>query len=227
MATSDYDFTQTRDQIIKRALRIVGALADDSTPSTDALNNASDVLNSMVKRWQNDNIFLWTVTSSSLSLSSNTASYSLPTDPRVMAISAGYIVNPTTDVNDVKIEQITFSDYQDTYDKTSVGTPTHFAVDGLLPTPKVYVWPVPYQSMTLKYTGIAYLKDMDSGSATPDFPTRWIDALVYGLADSLSDEYILPVTERERFEKKAAVLKAEAKLGNRSASDREYFEGAY
>ena len=50
---------------------------------------------------------------------------------------------------------------------------------------------------------------------------------MYGLADSLSDEYILPVTERERFEKKAAVLKAEAKLGNRSASDREYFEGAY
>lgn len=227
MAATEYDFSQTRDQIIKRALRIVGELADDSVPSSNALSDASDALNAMVKRWQNDSIFLWTVNMTTLTLAADTRSYSLPTDPRILAIDAGYIVNPTTDLNDIKLRQISFSDYNDTYDKTSVGTPTHFSVDNVIPTPKVYLWPVPYQEMTFKYSGIAYLKDMDSGTDAPNFPSRWIDALVYGLADALSDEYLLPMTERDRITSKAITYKTEGKLGNRSTSESDFIEGAY
>src|SRR5689334_6936622 len=60
------NWSRTRDDIIKRALRIIGAIGQGETPTTDAVTEASAALNDLVKEWQTDGMQLWKYTTSSL-----------------------------------------------------------------------------------------------------------------------------------------------------------------
>lgn len=53
-------FSRNRDQLIKSALRKVGAFESGETPDPESTNDASDALNSMVKHWQGSGIQIWT-----------------------------------------------------------------------------------------------------------------------------------------------------------------------
>lgn len=60
MATSgSTDFSVTRDDIISRALRLIGAIAQGESPTTEQLNEAAIALNGLVKAWQADGMPLW------------------------------------------------------------------------------------------------------------------------------------------------------------------------
>lgn len=60
MATSgSADFTLTRDKIIKRALKIVGAIEAGEEPSADEISDGADALNALVKAWQAEGGYLW------------------------------------------------------------------------------------------------------------------------------------------------------------------------
>ena len=62
MATSGtYTFSQNRDAIIKRAARLVGAIASGETPDSDTIKDFSDAMNAMAKHWQTDGINIWTM----------------------------------------------------------------------------------------------------------------------------------------------------------------------
>jgi len=59
--SGSYDFTQTRSQIIKSALRKVGAIGQGDNPTPEQTSEAADELNGMVKQWQAEGINLWSV----------------------------------------------------------------------------------------------------------------------------------------------------------------------
>lgn len=62
MTTSgSYAFNQNRDQIIKSALRKIGAIAAGEIPNSQLMNDAAAQLNSMVKHFMATGIHLWTV----------------------------------------------------------------------------------------------------------------------------------------------------------------------
>lgn len=63
-----YTWNATRDDIIKRALRIVKALDQRGTPTDNQLTNCSGILNSIVKGWKNQGVCLWTVEETTLAL---------------------------------------------------------------------------------------------------------------------------------------------------------------
>lgn len=54
-----FPFTQTRNQIIKRALRIVGVLAQGEEPTPEQLTEANDCLSATLKALSNDGVNLW------------------------------------------------------------------------------------------------------------------------------------------------------------------------
>jgi hypothetical protein len=61
LATSgSTDWTRTRDEIIERALRIIGKLGSGQRASAAMTSEGSEALNAMVKSWQSENVFLWT-----------------------------------------------------------------------------------------------------------------------------------------------------------------------
>lgn len=53
------NFTATRNQIITRALRLLGVVPQGELPTAEMISEASEALNSMVKYWQNEHVFLW------------------------------------------------------------------------------------------------------------------------------------------------------------------------
>lgn len=79
MATSgSADFTRTRDQIIGRSLRLIGAIKAGETPGAQEVTDAAEALNAMVKRWQKKpNLKLWAVSEATLFPQANQVQYAL------------------------------------------------------------------------------------------------------------------------------------------------------
>lgn len=59
MGSGSTDWVRTRDQILTRALRIVGAVSMGDTPSSSAVTEASEALNAIVKQLQTRGVRLW------------------------------------------------------------------------------------------------------------------------------------------------------------------------
>jgi hypothetical protein len=53
-------FNYNRNQIILRALRIVGAFASGETPDAQSVTDASDAMNAMIKAWNGSGLHIWT-----------------------------------------------------------------------------------------------------------------------------------------------------------------------
>ena len=78
MATSGTTtFSVTRNDIIQSSLRLLGVLEEGTQPTANAIENASMVLNMMLKDWMTDGIKLWTVTELTIPLESNQTSYTI------------------------------------------------------------------------------------------------------------------------------------------------------
>lgn len=79
MAIADsYDFSVSRDDIIKAAMRVIGVLAPgDGAPSAAEVSYGAQALNMMIKAWQAQRIGLWLNQRVVLALAYETASYSL------------------------------------------------------------------------------------------------------------------------------------------------------
>jgi hypothetical protein len=79
MATSgSTNFTMTRDDIIKAAMRLIYVAETGETPSAQAVKEASECANLMLKSWMADGLHLWTQTEATLFCTGGQASYSLP-----------------------------------------------------------------------------------------------------------------------------------------------------
>jgi hypothetical protein len=78
MATSGTTtFSVTRNDIIQSSLRLLGVLEEGTQPTASAIENASMVLNMMLKDWMTDGIKLWTVTELTIPLKANQTSYTI------------------------------------------------------------------------------------------------------------------------------------------------------
>jgi hypothetical protein len=224
MAASDYDFNATRNEIIERAFRIIGKNPIGEPLPGEMMTQAAIALNSMVKSWQSKHVFLWTIQDFTQTLSAGVASYSLAaSDPPVYALDRAYL---RIDNIDRKCDIASWRQYWDIQDKTSTGDPTVVALTTSI-TPTLYVWPVPTQTRSLKFSALVKLKDFDTAGGNPDFPVRYLDALTFGLAHALSFEYGLPLPERRELERQYQTSFAEAKSGERERADFEFCDGAF
>lgn len=71
------DFNQTRNDIINRSLRIIGALESGENASADEMADGSVSLNAMVKAWQGTGYRLWTKKEGVLYLTKGQTKYTL------------------------------------------------------------------------------------------------------------------------------------------------------
>lgn len=213
MATSGTtDFTVTRDDIIKRALRLLGVLAQGETPSTDQVSEAAIALNGLVKAWQADGMPLWAIKQRSVTLIADTASYTLDT-PKPLKILQAWNHDSTSNV-DIPMRIITKQEYNILGNKTSSGNPIQCYYDPRRDNGILYLFPVPataqvgVNSISLVYQ--APFEDFDASTDTPDFPQEWYDAITYGLATRLAPEYGIPSTDRRTLWQEMNTIKQEA-----------------
>lgn len=220
--TSFYDFTMARNNIIRRAFRVLGKLPRGEQLSSYSLNSGVEALNAMVKHWQNDHIYLWTLQTQTLNTEIGKFKYDLSA-LNFISLDKAYIRQSGTDC---LLEQTTFREYQDNFRKSNVGRPLTFSYD-LGIAPSMYLFPVPEAVYSITLLGEKKLEDFDQASDVPNFPAGWINALVYGLIARLCDEVGVPLGERVYLKKKAQKLKGRARKSDREYVDMRIKKGAY
>lgn len=295
MTTSgSYDFSQNRNELISRALRIMNVIEAGEVPTNETIENCSEALNAMVKAWQAAGYHLWTTKEVVLYLTVAQAAYNLgsastdhatletdaqKTEIAVAAVlgagtievdSAANIANGdeigvqqddgtlhwttvngapagnvvtltdvltaaaavdnfvysyTTDVvrplrltnvrrrgsdgNDVPILMVSRQEYQDTPNKTSQGKTTMCWYDPereSLGTVTIWVTPETVQDR-LVFTAHLPIQDFDAATDTQDLPQEWINAITWGLAQELSEEYSVPDNLTVRISRRASAYR--------------------
>lgn len=218
MSSGSTDFSITRDDLIKGALRLCGVLAQGESPTTDQINEASEALNMLVKAWQVDGMPLWAIKTTAVPLTANTASYRIGIGQTVnvskpLKVLRAWNRDLTSNV-DIPLRLLTKQEYDILGNKTSPGNPVQFYYDPQNQYGDLFVYPVPTDlEQTNNQIFIVYqrpFEDFDAATDTPDFPQEWFEALKYGLASRLAGEYQLSLQVR-------TFLKGEAKEAKENA----------
>lgn len=185
MADTTRDFNLTRSEIVERAFRITGILSDGESLSGEQSINGIKALNTLIKYWQASSVFLWTLSPQTITTIINTPNYSFDED--VIGIDRAYY---TLNEQDIGLEVIPYREYLTDYDKNTTATePSAVALRGEKTSPTLYLWPTPTSVLDIEVLVIRKLQDMDTSDGNPDIPPKFLQALVYGLAEVLSDEY--------------------------------------
>ncbi len=84
--------------------------------------------------------------------------------------------------------------------KDNDSEPVAVYYDPQLDNGTLYVWPSPSGTYTLKFSAKQYIEDFDNQNNTPYFPSEWLDAIVYNLAQRLCPKYEVSSTSSEYLE---------------------------
>ena len=219
MATSSStNYSIARDDIIKRALRLIGVIAQGETPTTEQVDEAAQALNGLVKAWQTDGLPLWAIKQTTIPLTDGDAVYTIGVGqtvdtPKPLKIVQAFIRDVNSKV-DVPLRLVTKQEYNVLGNKESSGKPVQFYYDPQRVHGALYVYPVPTSVEAALYTiHIIYqrpFEDFDSSTDEPDFPQEWFDAITYGLACRLAPEYGLPAQERKMLWNEMTIIKQDA-----------------
>lgn len=225
MATTDYDFISTRNELISRAFRIIGALSLGETLTAEQLDQGVMTLNAIVLNWQTDRVFVYGLQRVNVSLLAGTDDYTLAKDPPVLAIDRAAILDTGNIESPCRL--ISWREYQEIPNKTSSGDPTCCCYLPGQTAQTVYVYPVPTRTLTLALLAATRLQDFDAASGDGDIPALYQDALTYAVARDLADEYGIPLKERQLLGAKAFDLYRKMNKHDRDRSDGEFMKGAY
>ena len=213
MALTDYDYLETRNEIIADAFEIVGVKEPHNSLTAFQIEQGVRSLQLMVKHWTNKHLFLW---SNNLTSFPTVAAQLLYTtadltgeDDAIIGLDRAWILDSS---EDLPLEVITYNRYLDIPDKTtSSGRPTHIAYKPTASGPSFYLYPTPDAVYTIKTQVVYPLKDFDVANGNGDTPARFQQALLYGLADKLFDKYPDVMNAREKIEQKAEMYFIEAR----------------
>lgn len=148
------------------------------------LKTARRSLNLLTLEWQNRGLNLWTIEPGTISLTSGTGTYTLPSDT-IDIIEMALRTGSGTDQIDTNIERVSVSTYSQQTNKNTTGRPVQAFVRRLATETTVTLWPVPdtSDSYTLSYYRLRGIESISSGIAgTADVPPRFVPCLVSGLA---------------------------------------------
>jgi len=188
-----------RNRVIYRAFRLIGETPQGLDPNATQTTEAIYALNGLVNRWQmTPHIRLWTLYQDSRTLTIGQATETLTNDDQYSGIYRAFITRSSINY---ELEVITKAEY----DGLTLGTdarPTKIAFED----PTLYLYEASDETDTLT----TYLKKTDNDIVNEDlgtvptiyYPLAWFDALCFGLAAELGDEYGLGFNERTRYDAK-------------------------
>jgi len=205
-------YSTTRDDIIKRALRLVGALAQGETPSPNQVSEAATALNGLVKAWAADGMPLWAITEMTLTLVAGQSTYTV-SNPKPLKVLQAWNHNVTSNV-DIPMRIITQAEYNILGNKTSAGNPIQVYYSPNRDNGDFHLFPVPttveQAANTLHYICQIPFQDFNASTDAPDFPQEWYDAVTYGLATRLAPEYGLDIPSRKTLWQEMTIIKQDA-----------------
>jgi len=205
-------FELNRDQIINAALRKVGAVSEGQAATAQNIIDATIALNAMLKAFQEEGMPLWAIKETIFPLTA-TRKYNIGlgqtiNTPAPLKIIQATLLDTNTDAQNILPMNIyTHYDYNLLTTQDSAGYPIHLMYEPLLPTGVINIWPTPDPySIQYRQIRIVYqrpFEDFVAATDTPDFPSYWSEALIYGLAWRLAPEFGVPIPDRQLISKEA------------------------
>ena len=213
MATSGITTNQlTRNQFIEAALRTLGVLAIDQTPSATEYTNANVKLNALVGEFRTKGLNVWQRTTYTMSLVNGTSVYNIGSGQTLNTPYPLHLLQAVRidSAQGTRISMEITSDYNyNLLPANSSGTPIQVTYQPKMNTGVIEVWPVPdayaASNVSIQLTYLRPIEYFNSATDTADFPEEWVSALIYGLAVRLAPEYGLPLQDRQLLIKEAEV----------------------
>jgi hypothetical protein len=179
MATSGtYTFSMDVDEVIQEAMEMVGG----EQTLGEELRSARRSINLILQDWQNRGIQLWTIDTTTVSVTTSVETYTLGAE-NIDVLEA--VVNRSN--IDLQLERITMEEYLKIPRKGQTGRPTQYAVRRERDQSKVYLWPMPENNTdTIKFETVRYMQDISKSAQTPDISRRFLPCLTAGTAYFMS-----------------------------------------
>jgi hypothetical protein len=194
MAPAEGPLMATASAIIRRALRLIGAIAASETPSAAEQADALEALNAMLDSWRASSLMAYALRDETLTLT-GAASYTIGTGGnlntvRPVRIDAAY--QRISDI-DYPLRLASAAAWADLAAKSTTGDvadwlyyePSH-------PLGRLYLYPVPSAGVLHLLTWVPLTAFAASDEVA--LPPGYQDALTYNLAVRLAPEYSRPVT---------------------------------
>jgi len=211
-------FSITRDDIIKRALRLVGAISQGQTPSSAVISESSFALEGLIKALEAEGMPIWAITSVSIPLTAGVNSYPIGVGQTVntskpLKVYQAFNHNSSSNI-DIPMRILTQQEYNMLGNKISSGNPIQIYYQPLRDYGVLHVFPTPSSTDVTNNSVVIYYQRPfeDAGSSTDnqDFPQEWYDVLSYGLATRLAPEYGLPIEDRRTLLQEYMQIKNDA-----------------
>ena len=201
MAVSNsIDFSLTAIEILTEARKKIGVHASEESLSAAEKVDGLRVMNVMLKAWQADGVAMAHYTEGSLTLVQGDYDYTfatsggdftpVPFDIKTIRISRNSTEIPMTEMSR--------DEYYALPNRTNEGYPLQWFYDRQRDDGTLYIWPAPDATGgTLKITYVRRVMDVDANADAVDLPQEWYEAVIYGLASRLLDEYTIanPIIE--------------------------------
>ena len=195
------EFNPQIDDIIEEAFERTGVRG---TRTGYQLRSARRSLNIMFQEWGNRGVHLWKVKLAKVPLVEGQAEYNFAADSvnfpeDISTVLEAYYRNnsTTTDPQDVAITQISRSQYSQTPNKLTKGTPSQYYVARRL-NPSIFLYATPSSSVSstttptnfqLCFYYLSKIQDVGAYNNTSDVVNRFYPCMMSGLAYYLSLKY--------------------------------------
>ncbi len=201
MATPTTSFSVTRDDLIKAALRKLDVLGEGETPSTEDYTNCTFGLNIMLKAWEKDGFYLWKVKEITVPLLTGIIYYSI--GPTATGTGAVVTDRPIRIMDtcykkdasglDTNLMILSRQEYNQLGLKSVASPVSQIFYDPQLLNGTLKVYGAPSDSLETAYISCQIpIYDFSTGTDVLDMPQEGYQAVVYGLADEMMDEYPKP-----------------------------------
>ena len=180
MASSgSYNFSMDIDEVIQEASEMIGG---EQTLGNEP-KSARRSINLILQDWQNRGVMLWSVDTSTVSVTTSVSSYSF-SDATVDVLEAVH----SRDNRDIQLERISMEEYLKIPNKTQKGRTTQFAIRNGRDNITMHVWPLPENSTdTIKVELFSYLQDVNKSAVqTADISRKFLPCLTAGLAYNMA-----------------------------------------
>ena len=224
------EFNPQMDEIIEEAFERTGVRG---TRTGYQLRSARRSLNIMFQEWGNRGVHLWKVKLAKVPLVEGQAEYNYASDsvnfPQdISTVLEAYYRNnsTTTDPQDVAITQISRSQYSQTPNKLTKGTPSQYYVARRL-NPSIFLYATPSSSVSSTTTPTSFqlcfyylskIQDVGAYNNTSDVVNRFYPCMMSGLAYYLSLKYSPERAQNLKLLYEDELLRAEAADGSSNST---------
>jgi hypothetical protein len=211
MATSGVSvWNLTRNEFISAALRKIGVLGEGVVANATQLAEGQEALNAIISEFETLGLQLWSRTDYPVTLVTSQANYTIGIGQTINTKFPLKILKATLSIPNalsrIDMEIVPHYNFLNLPINSS-GPPVNVTYQPFIDYGVLSVWPTPDTSVVAGTQVIlTYQKPFDiftGASETLEMPREWTNAVIYQLALALSDEYGLPIPDKQWLEKQA------------------------